>query len=312
MGTPYIPVKRAFANKMELSYVPRNAQDNSILVGLGPCSAMSSIDARHENQCWGTMPSQYYLKKDHSVNCMLESNLLSTKAFYSGNPSNNIKMYEQKNVPNSNNTGIDIIYGSPKPNNTDIYGLSLAGERPPNDGSDQLTQKQREINCSNYINYGKTSDRNINFNDQPSPYRYAYDPRNLNTIQNKTNNFVNATRANNQGPQTVIFTNSNDLPSSESFYAESANNNENLYPKPKCRYYPGNQINTRQLPDRRQRLIAENQHVGNKGLFYSSQPNYNSATGPNYSSTNTYCTPNDINQVKHYPGLTIPVCSTTN
>lgn len=80
MGGPYIPIQFSRLGAIDLAY---ESSDNVIAFGLGPCSQAITVDARHQNQCWGTFPSQWVNQTDSSAHCIWESKLDDLQAMYS-------------------------------------------------------------------------------------------------------------------------------------------------------------------------------------------------------------------------------------
>lgn len=129
MGAPYIPIHDSFSSKMDLAYIPRPG-DNNLAFGLGPCSKMTQIAGRHENQCWGTMPSQWYLRKDASAACFRESEVVSTDAFYVDPRTNTVKT-----------VSVEKPYARNLQNITDVNSYTLFGQN----ANPALQKKNREI-----------------------------------------------------------------------------------------------------------------------------------------------------------------------
>ena len=79
MGSPYLPIEFSRLGPVDLAYEGGN---NNLAFGLGPCSQMTKIFGRHQNQCWGEMPSQWLAQSDSSMACMFENKLSNLSAYY--------------------------------------------------------------------------------------------------------------------------------------------------------------------------------------------------------------------------------------
>lgn len=176
MGTPYIPISRALASRMDLAYVPRPG-DNNIAFGLGPCSKMTQISSRHENQCWGSMPSEYYLKTDASAHCLRESNIISSDAYYTGNRSpTNSYTINRLNAPYQPlGKGINAF---------DSYTLYTPGARPELQKLNDRVDMAMNMNATSMQTAGSTQmtmDANGNTQRQIQRPRYKITPPNYNS-----------------------------------------------------------------------------------------------------------------------------------
>ena len=80
MGTPYLPIQFSRLGPIDLAYESSN---NNIAFGLGPCSKAITVSARHQNQCWGSFPSEWVNQSDSSAHCLWDSKLSNIQAFYS-------------------------------------------------------------------------------------------------------------------------------------------------------------------------------------------------------------------------------------
>lgn len=93
----YIPISKSRYAPVDLAY---NDSNNVMSFGLGPCSQMLKIDGRHENMCWGMMPSQWNLQKDTNLACLRESRLDNIEAYYTEPRTNEYAVYRHA-TPNN-------------------------------------------------------------------------------------------------------------------------------------------------------------------------------------------------------------------